>query len=50
MAVPYARERSKKPLNFSLPYVDASRSFEKNPLIEEAYEATMQLEACKKRY
>jgi SagB-type dehydrogenase family enzyme len=47
MAVPM-QGRKVKAIEFSLPYVDASRSFEKNPLIEEAYEATMQLESCKK--
>jgi len=35
-------------LDFLLPYVDGSRSFEKNALIEEAYEATMDLQACTK--
>ncbi len=35
-------------VEFSLPYVEGSRSFEKNPLIEEAYEATSTLTACQK--
>jgi len=47
MAVPIAG-REVKAVEFALPYVNGSRSFEKNPLIEEAYEATMHLQACKK--
>ncbi len=36
-------------IEFSLPYVDGSRSFEKNELIEQAYHETMALEACKRQ-
>ncbi len=35
-------------IEFSLPYVEASGTFEKNPLIEEAYESSMQTGSCKK--
>lgn len=42
MAVP-VHGKEMKAIEFSLPYVDASRSFEKNPLIEEAYEASMHM-------
>ena len=47
MAVPIQNQEVSA-LEFSLPYVDGSRTFEKNPLIEEAYEASMHVEACKK--
>jgi SagB-type dehydrogenase family enzyme len=47
MAVPM-QHTEVKAIEFSLPYVEASRTFEKNPLIEEAYEASMQVGACKK--
>ena len=47
MAVPM-QHTEVKAIEFSLPYVDASRSFEKNLLIEEAYEASMQMEHSKK--
>ena len=36
-------------IEFALPYVDGSRSFEKNELIEQAYHETMILEACKRQ-
>jgi len=36
-------------LEFEIPYVDGSRTFEKNDLIEEAYIETMQLENCKRQ-
>jgi SagB-type dehydrogenase family enzyme len=35
-------------IEFELPYVDGSRTFEANSLIEQAYGETMQLESCKK--
>jgi len=41
MAVPM-RDQEVSAIEFSLPYVDGSKSFEKNPLIEEAYHETMQ--------
>jgi len=47
MAVPM-QNREVSALEFSLPYVDGSHTFEKNPLIEEAYEASMQMGSCKK--
>ena len=34
-------------IEFELPYVDGSRTFEANDLIEQAYSETMQLESCK---
>ncbi len=34
------------PLEFELPYVDASKTFEKNPLIEQAYEESSHLKEC----
>ena len=34
------------PLEFELPYVDASKTFEKNPLIEQAYEESSTLKGC----
>jgi SagB-type dehydrogenase family enzyme len=36
------------PLEFSLPYVEASITFEPNALIEQAYRETMQVKECKK--
>lgn len=36
------------PIEFSLPYVDGSITFEPNPLIEQAYNETMQLESCRR--
>lgn len=36
-------------IEFELPYVDGSCSFEKNELIEEAYDETIQLDACKRQ-
>ena len=47
VAVPLSGQEVKA-IEFELPYVDGSRTFEKNPLIEEAYEATMHLQGCKK--
>ena len=47
MAVP-VQGQEVSALEFSLPYVDGSRTFEKNPLIEQAYMETMQMENCKK--
>lgn len=35
-------------IEFSLPYVEASRTFERNTLIEQAYNETMQLRGCKR--
>jgi len=35
-------------IEFELPYVDGSRTFEANPLIEQAYSETMQLGSCKR--
>jgi hypothetical protein len=50
MAVPiHGKEVSA--IEFSLPYVDGSRTFEKNPLIEEAYHETMkmtQFKSCRR--
>ncbi|MEA3419650.1 MAG: dehydrogenase [Campylobacterota bacterium] len=37
-----------KAIQFELPYVEGSRTFEPNPLIEQAYEETMLPEGCKK--
>ncbi len=45
MAVPM-QGKEVKAIEFTLPYVDGSRSFETNKIIEEAYTETMQLEAC----
>ena len=47
MAVPM-QDQEVVPIEFSLPYVDGSRTFEPNPLIEQAYNETIQLEACKR--
>jgi len=48
MAVPI-QGREVKAIEFELPYVDGSRSFEKNEIIEEAYHETIHLESCKKQ-
>lgn len=47
LAVP-EKERYIQPMEFSLPYVEASGTFEPNPMIEEAYRDTMQLQACRR--
>jgi len=47
MAVPI-RESEVKAIEFALPYVDGSRTFEKNELIEQAYHETMTVENCKR--
>ena len=47
MAVPI-RDMEVKAIEFELPYVDGSRSFEKNELIEQTYRETMLLENCKR--
>jgi len=47
MAVPI-QDQKISAIEFSLPYVDGSRTFEPNPLIEQAYNETMQMEACKR--
>lgn len=47
MAVPMQGEEVSA-LEFELPYVDGSRTFEKNPLIEQAYTETMTMLACKR--
>jgi SagB-type dehydrogenase family enzyme len=47
MAVPM-QDQEVSPIEFSLPYVDGSRTFESNPLIEQAYSETMQIESCKR--
>ncbi len=47
MAVP-VQGANVVPMEFELPYVDGSRTFKKRPIIEEAYEETLVLEACKK--
>ena len=47
MAVPIQNQEVSA-LEFSLPYVEGSHTFEKNDLIEEAYEASMHLQRCKK--
>lgn len=48
MAVPlHGQEVSA--LEFEIPYVDGSRTFEKNDLIEKAYIETMRLENCKRQ-
>jgi len=36
-----------KAIEFELPYVDASRTFEKNALIEQAYAETVEMQDCK---
>ena len=47
MAVPI-QDTNIAPIEFELPYVDGSRTFEKNPIIEEAYEESSVLKGCKK--
>lgn len=47
MAVPMQGQEV-SPLEFSLPYVDGSGTFEPNLLIEQAYRETMKLESCKR--
>ncbi|GIU01319.1 hypothetical protein TSL6_18250 [Sulfurovum sp. TSL6] len=47
MAIPI-EDQDVSPIEFSLPYVDGSRTFEPNPLIEQAYHETMHLESCKR--
>lgn len=47
MAVPL-REQEIKAIEFELPFVDGSLTFEQNAIIEEAYEESCQLEKCKK--
>jgi SagB-type dehydrogenase family enzyme len=47
MAVPI-QDQEVSPIEFSLPYVDGSRTFEPNSLIEQAYNETMHLESCKR--
>ena len=50
MAVP-VRGKEVSAIEFSLPYIDGSRTFEKNPLIEEVYYETMkitQFKSCKR--
>ncbi|UPT77659.1 SagB family peptide dehydrogenase [Sulfurovum sp. XGS-02] len=46
-AVPI-EEQEVAPIEFALSYVDGSRTFEPNPLIEQAYHETMQLESCRR--
>jgi len=47
MAVP-SKEQEVKAIEFELPFVDGSRTFEQNKIVEEAYEESMCLEGCKK--
>ncbi|HEY9191006.1 MAG TPA: SagB family peptide dehydrogenase [Sulfurovum sp.] len=47
MAVPMEGDKA-DPIEFSLPYVEASITFEPNALIVQAYRETMQLDGCKK--
>jgi len=47
MAVPI-RDTEVKAIEFELPYVDGSRIFERNELIEQAYTETMLVENCKR--
>ncbi len=47
VAVPM-REREVQAIEFELPFVNGSRTFEKNEMIEQAYAETMLLEGCKK--
>jgi hypothetical protein len=47
MAVP-VKEQEVKAIEFELPFVDGSRTFEQNSIIEEAYEESMFIEGCKK--
>lgn len=45
MAVPVP-EQEVGAIEFELPYMDGSRTFEQNPLIEQAYHETVSLEGC----
>ncbi len=47
MAVPL-REQEVKAIEFALPFVNGSRTFEQNEMIEQAYVESMNLEGCKK--
>ena len=47
MALPI-QDQEVSPIEFALPYVDGSRTFEPNTLIEQAYSETMQLESCRR--
>ncbi len=47
MAVPL-REQEVKAIEFVLPFVNGSRTFEQNEMIEQAYRESMILEGCKK--
>ncbi len=47
MAVPL-REQEVKAIEFALPFVNGSRTFEQNEMIEQAYVESMMLEGCKK--
>ena len=47
IAVPL-REQEVKAIEFELPFVNGSRTFEQNIMIEQAYAETMMLEGCKK--
>jgi len=49
MAMP-VRDTEVKAIEFELPYVDGSRTFEKNELIEQAYHETMQIEKCQRQF
>jgi SagB-type dehydrogenase family enzyme len=49
MAVP-VKEQEVKAIEFALPFVDGSRTFEQNSIVEEAYEESCQLEKCKKEF
>ncbi len=46
VAVPQ-KDRTLSPIEFSLPFVDATGSFERNTLIEQAYQESMQLQGCR---
>ena len=47
MAVPL-RGQEVQAIEFALPFVNGSRTFEQNEMIEQAYKETMALEGCKK--
>ena len=47
MAVPL-KDQKVSAIEFSLPYVDGSRTFEANALIEQGYNETMHMVECKK--
>lgn len=47
MAIPI-KDRDVDPVEFALPFVDGSGTFESNALIEQAYRETMVLKGCKK--